>query len=182
MHECDGCKYKGEHQEMGFRAVGTCTKEHSLPDAVKAYDAAGCKFSIQKKSEFLEEMAKHTEMQDAFNECAAVLKKAAQGALNAYTTNLSFGGKPDQHEEDWIEALFCGMNSIALVEELRQRLEQVEKERDALLDEIRKCNDCFFCKYYKKGLCEEPCKTCIQEYQTMDFKPGFVWRGMCENK
>ena len=33
MHKCDGCKYKSEHQEMGFQAVGVCTKEYFLLDS-----------------------------------------------------------------------------------------------------------------------------------------------------
>ena len=44
MHKCDGCKYKSEHQEMGFKAVGVCTKEYYLPNAVKAYNATECRF------------------------------------------------------------------------------------------------------------------------------------------
>lgn len=49
MHKCDGCKYKGEHQEQGFKAVGTCTQEHSLLDAVKAYNATECPFGVGKQ-------------------------------------------------------------------------------------------------------------------------------------
>lgn len=49
MHKCDGCKYKSEHQEMGFKAVGTCTQEHYLPNAIKAYNATECRFGEHKK-------------------------------------------------------------------------------------------------------------------------------------
>ena len=44
MHKCDRCKYKGEHQEMGFRPVGVCLMEHNLVKAVLAYDAPKCPF------------------------------------------------------------------------------------------------------------------------------------------
>lgn len=84
-------------------------------------------------------------MSDSSNEYATLLKNAAQGALNAYTTNLSFGGKPDQHEEDWIGALFCGMQAIGLVEELQQQLEQAEKVlKDAIRDIPKTCGYCKF--------------------------------------
>lgn len=41
-HKCDGCRYKGEHQEMGFRAFGVCFREHNLIEAEKAYKADVC--------------------------------------------------------------------------------------------------------------------------------------------
>lgn len=39
QHKCDGCRYKGEHREMGFRPFGVCTKETNLIEAEKAYNA-----------------------------------------------------------------------------------------------------------------------------------------------
>lgn len=39
IHKCDGCEYKGEHQEMMFRPMGVCHKEQNLLEAVKAYNA-----------------------------------------------------------------------------------------------------------------------------------------------
>lgn len=43
-HKCDGCRYKGEHQEMMFRPFGVCTKELNLIDAEKAYNADKCPY------------------------------------------------------------------------------------------------------------------------------------------
>lgn len=43
-HKCDGCKYKGEHQETMFRPFGVCTKELNLIDAEKAYNAEKCPY------------------------------------------------------------------------------------------------------------------------------------------
>lgn len=43
-HKCDGCKYKGEHQEMMFRPFGVCYKFHNLLEAEKAYKADKCPF------------------------------------------------------------------------------------------------------------------------------------------
>ena len=41
-HKCDGCKYKSEHQEMGFKPFGVCTKKTDLWEAEKAYNADKC--------------------------------------------------------------------------------------------------------------------------------------------
>lgn len=41
-HKCDGCRYKGEHQEMMFRPFGVCTKETNLIEAEKSYNAEKC--------------------------------------------------------------------------------------------------------------------------------------------
>lgn len=184
MHKCDGCKYKSEHQEMGFMSVGVCTKELLLPDAIKAYTEPECRFGVKprtsynipKKAEIITELCKHTEMKDAFNEYAAVLKKAAQGALNAYTTNLSFGGKPDQHEEDWIEALFCGMQSISLVEELQKQLERVEMERDAAVASLKDLSFCYDCKHWDapNNAYTQVCKECKKHGMK---KPNWEWVG-----
>lgn len=50
MHKCDGCKYKSEHQEMGFKATGVCSKEHYLPDAIKAFNDKECRFGSCKQT------------------------------------------------------------------------------------------------------------------------------------
>ena len=44
VHKCNGCKYKGEHQEMGFKPFGVCYKERNLVEAEKAYNAETCKY------------------------------------------------------------------------------------------------------------------------------------------
>lgn len=43
-HKCDGCKYKGEHQEMMFRPFGICMLESSLVKAEQAYNADTCPY------------------------------------------------------------------------------------------------------------------------------------------
>lgn len=43
-HKCDGCKYKGEHQEMGFVPFGVCFKETNLLKAEQAYKAECCPY------------------------------------------------------------------------------------------------------------------------------------------
>lgn len=49
MHKCDTCQYKGEHQEMGFKPSGVCTKEHNLLKAMLAYRAPECPFSVKEE-------------------------------------------------------------------------------------------------------------------------------------
>ena len=45
-HKCNGCKYKGEHQEMMFKPMGVCTKEKELSKAVKNYNAEKCPYDL----------------------------------------------------------------------------------------------------------------------------------------
>lgn len=51
VHKCSGCRYKSEHQEMGFRPFGVCVKERDLIAAHKAYDAEVCPFQHGYKGE-----------------------------------------------------------------------------------------------------------------------------------
>ena len=62
-HKCNGCKHKGEHQEMGFRSFGVCTKELNLIDSEKSYNAEKCPYNNAEEwfNGFLEILAKHTE-------------------------------------------------------------------------------------------------------------------------
>lgn len=44
-HKCDGCRYKGEHVEMGFKPFGVCYKETNLIKAEENYNAETCPYS-----------------------------------------------------------------------------------------------------------------------------------------
>ena len=44
-HKCDGCRYKGEHVEMGFKPFGVCYKETNLIEAQKNYNAETCPYN-----------------------------------------------------------------------------------------------------------------------------------------
>lgn len=46
-HKCDGCRYKGEHQEMGFRPFGVCFKETNLIKAEQNYNAECCPYIVE---------------------------------------------------------------------------------------------------------------------------------------
>ena len=56
-HKCDGCRYKGEHQEMMFRPFGVCMRETNLIRAEKNYNAEVCPYAtdtnvgLKKKEE-----------------------------------------------------------------------------------------------------------------------------------
>ena len=43
-HKCDGCRFKGEHQEMMFRPFGVCLRELNLIEAEKNYNAERCPY------------------------------------------------------------------------------------------------------------------------------------------
>lgn len=49
-HKCDGCRYKVEHQEMGFRPFGVCLRETNLIEAQKAYNAEVCPYKDMEKA------------------------------------------------------------------------------------------------------------------------------------
>lgn len=44
-HKCDGCRYKGEHVEMGFKPFGVCYKETNLIKAEENYKAETCPYN-----------------------------------------------------------------------------------------------------------------------------------------
>ena len=67
---------------------------------------------------------------------AEVLKNAAQSALAGYESSIAHGGIRDEQQEIWIVSLFSGMQAIAQVAELKKRLAQVERERDAAVRAI----------------------------------------------
>ena len=43
-HKCEGCRYKGEHQEMMFRPMGVCNRGANLLEAIKNYEAEKCPY------------------------------------------------------------------------------------------------------------------------------------------
>ena len=47
-HKCDGCMYKGEHQEMMFKPFGVCLRETDIISAERAYKADECPYERLK--------------------------------------------------------------------------------------------------------------------------------------
>lgn len=43
-HKCYGCRYNGVHQEMMFKPMGVCLREHNLIQAQKNYNAEKCPY------------------------------------------------------------------------------------------------------------------------------------------
>ena len=50
-HKCNGCRYKGTHQEMMFRHFGVCTRETLLIQAEKNYNAEVCPYKDMRKED-----------------------------------------------------------------------------------------------------------------------------------
>lgn len=69
-HKCNGCRYKSEHQEMGFMPFGVCTKETDLVQAEKNYRAEVCPYKQREEKA----KNKHTKEQiiKALECCGAV--------------------------------------------------------------------------------------------------------------
>ena len=55
VHKCEGCRYKGVHQEMGFCGTPVCTKAVSLEYAAKAYAAKKCPYKIVSTADKLKQ-------------------------------------------------------------------------------------------------------------------------------
>ena len=50
-HKCNGCRYKGEHQEMMFRPFGVCLRELNLIPAKEYYNADVCPYKDMRKED-----------------------------------------------------------------------------------------------------------------------------------
>ncbi len=59
-HKCDGCRYKGEHQEVGFCPFGVCTKETNLVRAEQNYNAECCPYIVDVYAEGTSEELQNT--------------------------------------------------------------------------------------------------------------------------
>ena len=154
MHKCEGCKYRGEHQEMGFRAVGVCTREPNILKAVLFYNSPTCPYG------------------DA-DGAVQILENAIKEASNAYATHLMFGGKADQGEEDWMDALDEAVKAILTVKELKEENNLLIAQRNTMLAQLRNTAQCETCKYYCLAFDESPCVHCLNEER----KPHWRWSG-----
>lgn len=63
-----------------------------------------------------------------------------------------------------------------LIEALSAELEQVKRERDAAVEDLRCSARCIYCEHYAKSTQEEPCNTCMNY---LDYsKTKWQWRGV----
>ena len=46
-HKCEGCEYRGEHVEKGYKPFGICKKESTLWEAEKSYNAIECPHGVE---------------------------------------------------------------------------------------------------------------------------------------
>ena len=111
---------------------------------------------------------------DEINKSIEVLRIYAQGATNAYVTHLTYGGKADQEQEDYIKALDDGANALAYIE-------QLERERDAAIEDIKKAAIfiCQTCKKYHPAVIDETKHFC-DEISADHFDDGAIACGMYE--
>ena len=152
------------------------------------------------------------------SENAFLLREAAKAHDMGYCDHLANGGKGDPAEERWIDALSAGADALErirqletfclqlkrenkdLLEErelndyLRDKVKQLERERDALWEYVHDRKDCASCKHgHLLPKCEEfdyfceecdierpcPCEPCGDEEL---FKCNWEWRGVKEDE
>ena len=77
-HKCDGCRYKGEHQEMGFVPFGVCLKETNLIRAEENYNAECCPYIVEVYAEGTAE-----ELQKTFDDLTGNESEDFQKAVEA---------------------------------------------------------------------------------------------------
>ena len=97
--------------------------------------------------------------------------------------------EPRLHPTELIELESLHASALAYINKLEQRLAQLERERDAAVEDLREADmvDCEHCKHYKVFGSEEcqlecdectadcPCKHCIDN-------SCWTWRGVQEGK
>ena len=95
-HKCDGCRYKGEHQEMGFVPFGVCLKETNLIRAERNYNAECCPYIVEVYAEgTAEELQKTFEdltgnkIED-FQKAVEAIKRLAQSIAEVLTPVLDY--------------------------------------------------------------------------------------------
>lgn len=98
-HKCDGCQFKGEHQEMGFRPMGVCKKRADLIEAIEFYEAEKCPFDETKSMcvfkeycpndcdscEFAEDLKKSQNLNEAVKNLKTALIEAIAPICDAIT-------------------------------------------------------------------------------------------------
>lgn len=91
-NKCDGCKYKGEHQEMGFVPFGVCLKETNLIKAEQTYKAEHCPWIIdayangtsEELQKTFNDLRGETQTED-FQQCVGAIQGSVQEAVQILT-------------------------------------------------------------------------------------------------
>lgn len=139
-HKCNGCRYKSEHQEMGFRPFGVCTKETNLIEAEKAYKAEVCPFKQNEKMENLNAV----QVKMALERCTS-----GEGCGDC-PRELSYGGCFRQ----------VMINALALINSQEQRIWELTEENSEIIKSWNKLKEshesaCEKCRAEFKELTEE---------------------------
>lgn len=116
------------------------------------------------------------------SENAFLLREAAKAHSDGYYEHLSHGGKGDPAEERWIEALNAGADAL-------DHIQQLERERDALLDALKKADvygECENCKHRDSAPsdCDCECGLCKRNCRCGECRDGdkWEWRGVKEDE
>lgn len=108
----------------------------------------------------------------------AQLKTALVAELVAYTEQLESTIRQ-------VSKALCGKENTTLeellqaVSQLKSRLAQTERERDAAVRDLPIGIDCDTCKYGERAYEEQPCSGC-KEYRGPWYPLNWEWRGVCE--
>ena len=65
---------------------------------------------------------------------------------------------------------------LQAADQLKYRLAQVERERDAAVADLAERRNCADCKHYYESVFDEPCSSCVADEET---KKSWQWRGVC---
>ena len=132
-HKCDGCRYKGEHQEMGFVPFDICFKEKNLIKAQQNYDAECCPYIVDAYAEgTAEELQKSlvdltaiTETED-FKKAVVAIQRLTQAIIDVFNPLLDEIVKVVKKASETI--LHCYPNKKVLHLALHHPKERVRKK------------------------------------------------------
>ena len=146
-HKCDGCRYKGEHQEMGFVPFGVCLKETSLIRAEQSYKAECCPYIVEAYAEgtaeelqkVFEDLKGKTETED-LQKAVEAFQRLAQALSEVLTPIMEKAWETIKKVSDAI--LHCYPNKRVLHLALHHPKERVRKKNiHRILKDIQRCNN-----------------------------------------
>lgn len=120
-HKCDGCKYKGEHQEMGFVPFGVCLKETNLIKAEQTYKAEHCPWIIdayangtsEELQKTFNDLRGETQTED-FQKCVGAIYNSVQEAVQNLTPLVEYIAKLIKEITDAVFLLYPNKRVLRL--------------------------------------------------------------------
>lgn len=122
-HKCDGCRYKGEHQEMMFRPFGVCTMTTNLIEAERYYNAEKCPYGVSEADKYEVSEANKDDRRLYIKQLLRNYKQS--NSPNMYTVNYQlYDDKGQQYK-------FFGHNDgiefvIDYIEELENKIDKLQ--------------------------------------------------------